>query len=116
MLKKVPKYWFVANLFYLVDIVSTSIPDWATWGQWGACSNTCGYGLQERTRSCTGLLNNCEGDARDTDICKTSCPEYLRKYNKRGCNMVQCILETSPQRSDLMLKIYLAKLHFTRMS
>ena len=64
---------FVFNLFfYLVDGV------WQEWGQWRACSVTCGGSTHLRYRVCTppkfgGL--DCQGSGRDEKPCgEAECP------------------------------------------
>ncbi|XP_071117871.1 A disintegrin and metalloproteinase with thrombospondin motifs adt-1-like isoform X2 [Haliotis cracherodii] len=48
------------------------------WSSWGACSDTCGGGTQDRTRSCTAPKFggvDCQGPAVDTMACNTNhCP------------------------------------------
>ncbi|XP_046560771.1 A disintegrin and metalloproteinase with thrombospondin motifs adt-1-like, partial [Haliotis rubra] len=48
------------------------------WSSWGACSDTCGGGTQDRTRSCTAPKYggvDCLGPAVDTMACNTNhCP------------------------------------------
>ena len=48
------------------------------WSDWSSCSETCGDGLQFRTRECEPPQyggNDCEGDLRDAQGCnEVSCP------------------------------------------
>ncbi|XP_060586448.1 uncharacterized protein LOC132742139, partial [Ruditapes philippinarum] len=52
---------------------------WTNWGQWSACSVTCGDGLKSRSRSCTNpspspLGKYCDGDSSEVVSCrKSSC-------------------------------------------
>ncbi|KAH3755669.1 hypothetical protein DPMN_190367 [Dreissena polymorpha] len=51
---------------------------WTDWGSWSSCSDTCGYGLRERYRNCSGMnemQNFCVGNDAQTVMCKTSCNE-----------------------------------------
>ena len=53
---------------------------WGEWGKFGACSSSCGTGLQYRTRSCDNPEaanggKQCIGDATDSSSCLTAdCP------------------------------------------
>ncbi|XP_052282757.1 coadhesin-like isoform X1 [Dreissena polymorpha] len=51
---------------------------WTDWGSWSSCSNTCGYGLKERYRNCSGTFEPwdfCVGSDVQNVMCKTSCNE-----------------------------------------
>ena len=63
-----------------------SLPDgsWGNWGEWSECSQSCGQGQRERTRSCndpapTGNGTYCSHDG-------SSCNEY------EECNSGNCTL------------------------
>nr|XP_022344318.1 SCO-spondin-like isoform X5 [Crassostrea virginica] len=53
---------------------------WTSWGSWASCSETCGGGVQSRTRSCTNPAPqyggaNCVGMSSSTQTCNTqNCP------------------------------------------
>ncbi|XP_078700931.1 coadhesin-like [Branchiostoma floridae x Branchiostoma belcheri] len=51
---------------------------WGPWSDWGACSVTCGAGVERRTRGCVGPANggkDCHGDREETRRCsKKPCP------------------------------------------
>ncbi|XP_052769612.1 coadhesin-like [Mya arenaria] len=53
---------------------------WSTWNSWSSCSNTCGHGLMQRSRNCTGVTgaspNMCLGEPIKYKACKTSCSEH----------------------------------------
>ncbi|XP_046560997.1 sushi, von Willebrand factor type A, EGF and pentraxin domain-containing protein 1-like [Haliotis rubra] len=46
--------------------------EWGMWGDWGACSVTCGRGYKTRHRSCDSLQDGskpCVGNYRNTEVC-----------------------------------------------
>merc|ERR1719402_838022 len=53
---------------------------WSDFGSWSTCSKECGYGTQERVRSCTNPApayggSQCEGDVKETQQCMNEpCP------------------------------------------
>ena len=58
---------------YIVDC------EWDDFGEWSICDQTCGGGLQSRTRSTKAYAKNggipCTGDKKGTQSCNTdSCP------------------------------------------
>jgi len=64
---------------------------WSAWGEYSACTKTCGGGLQTRTRTCTnpapsGGGSQCSGLASESKECMTSsCPgtgDYTKLTNK----------------------------------
>ncbi|KAK7501165.1 hypothetical protein BaRGS_00007650, partial [Batillaria attramentaria] len=47
---------------------------WETWGEWSACSTTCGEGQKSRSRRCVdtvsgNLASECQGDTTETRTC-----------------------------------------------
>lgn len=50
--------------------------NWGTWGTWASCSQTCGGGIQYRTRSCDSPVpanggTTCGGSASESQSCNT---------------------------------------------
>ncbi|CAK8678214.1 unnamed protein product [Clavelina lepadiformis] len=60
------------------------IGQWDKWQDWGSCSQTCGKGVQFRSRDCLGDLpgyGNCTGDEDDMRLCNlTSCPVIEKNF------------------------------------
>ncbi|XP_060837417.1 semaphorin-5A isoform X2 [Rhopalosiphum padi] len=54
-----------------LDQPSDSEDSWSEWSPWSACSADCGGGVQVRTRTCEGPLDNCEGQNTQTRPCNT---------------------------------------------
>ena len=52
---------------------------WSTWGEWGACSETCGPGTQTKSRTCTNPAPQAGGD---------SCPGTSTE--SKECNLKVC--------------------------
>lgn len=42
---------------------------WTEWSPWSACSAECGGGVQVKSRTCDGLIDNCEGLTKLTRPC-----------------------------------------------
>ena len=42
---------------------------WTSWSSWGQCSQTCGTGVQHRTRNCTKPQQGCDGSDTETRQC-----------------------------------------------
>ncbi|CAB3254489.1 unnamed protein product [Arctia plantaginis] len=61
-----------------VDIAIWNAVGWAGWGEWGACSKTCGGGQQTRRRYCS----------------KPTCEGYGEQ--KRACNSFNCAGTINP--------------------
>ena len=62
---------------------------WTSWGSWASCSETCGGGVQSRTRSCTNPAPqyggaNCVGMSSSTQRCNTqNCPSKMSLHCKK---------------------------------
>ncbi|XP_071836091.1 uncharacterized protein [Apostichopus japonicus] len=74
--------------------------NWASWGPWGECSESCGGGIQYRSRNCTDpaprhLGADCVGSEQDSQVCKDQpCPIdgvfgswYASGYNNGDCTV-----------------------------
>ena len=58
--------------------------NWASWFEWTKCTNSCGGGTQERSRTCTNPAPSengipCQGEDTETQRCNTE--ECASKYN-----------------------------------
>ncbi|XP_061167956.1 serine-rich adhesin for platelets-like [Saccostrea echinata] len=63
-----------------------AVPSYTSWSVWGACDQTCGDGLQTRTRNCTDVT----GADRDWD-----CGNELKE--EKACNGLQaCVVSSNP--------------------
>ena len=57
---------------------------WSSWSRWTSCTQSCGSGSQERSRTCTSPPpryggNYCLGNPREKQLCnKLSCPGKKR--------------------------------------
>ncbi|XP_038044114.1 semaphorin-5A-like isoform X2 [Patiria miniata] len=55
---------------------------WSCWSEWSDCSESCGEGLHQRTRTCTNPIpahggRECEGPETVTEMCSVSeCPDF----------------------------------------
>ncbi|XP_008302852.1 A disintegrin and metalloproteinase with thrombospondin motifs 7 [Stegastes partitus] len=65
---------------------------WASWGEWSACSRTCGAGVQSAERDCDNPVPKyrgkyCLGERRRYKICNTApCPEELPSFRNIQCS------------------------------
>ena len=62
------------------------IRQWQEWGEWSACTASCGQGLEVRARACNQATSEaddtCPGDATVTRICSSSeCPGISTNIN-----------------------------------
>ena len=71
----------VITLITLFDCVCKTVNgNWGAWSVFGACTSTCGAGLQIRRRQCNNPApanggENCDGNITDTQHCNTqACP------------------------------------------
>ena len=46
---------------------------WSPWGAWSECSESCGGGLRQHTRTCISFVENllldCPGNSQESEIC-----------------------------------------------
>jgi len=63
--------FIIIIFFFLLDQPSDSEDSWSEWSPWSACSADCGGGVQIRTRTCEGPLDDCEGQSTFTRPCNT---------------------------------------------
>ena len=71
-----------SNILNICNFLSADCK-WNPWGQWGPCSETCGKGRQERTRSVnvTATIGGRQCEGSDTQ--------------SRGCNYTPCPSKTN---------------------
>lgn len=75
-----------------VDRVRTGGPAWGPWGEWSACSRTCGGGVYYQERTCFTVRNvplrsdKCDGPARNYRSCNIQdCPEGSKDFREEQC-------------------------------
>lgn len=61
---------FIYILFCL-DQPSDLEDSWSEWSSWNTCSADCGGGVQVKTRTCDGPMENCDGPTKLTRPCNT---------------------------------------------
>ncbi|CAF1041453.1 unnamed protein product [Didymodactylos carnosus] len=71
---------------------------WSLWSPFGACSGTCGTGIQVRSRNCSAQLGSdqCPGSPIDTQQCDTtiSCPtdgQWGAWTGWTNCSSIACV-------------------------
>jgi len=85
-------------------------PIWTAWSQWGACSKSCGAGVQQRKRVCSEETN-CPGRNFEEKTCYTNCdPIVWSPWQSSGCSATcgggyetlsrDCISGPCPQSTD----------------
>ena len=56
--------------------------EWSDFGNWSLCSETCGFGVKERKRTCLDPRNLCNGSYYEIGYCFiTECNITDREYN-----------------------------------
>ncbi|XP_067687059.1 sushi, von Willebrand factor type A, EGF and pentraxin domain-containing protein 1-like [Haliotis asinina] len=74
--------------------------EWGMWGDWGACSVTCGRGFKTRHRSCDSLQDGskpCVGNHRSTAVCNGGpCQVCHKQYllHSRDITDVACTTDS----------------------
>lgn len=72
-------YKCINIISYILLIISVD-GGYSEWGEWNACTVTCGIGSKSRTRDCDNPVPdyggaNCSGDSEDIMTCnETPCP------------------------------------------
>ena len=58
---------------------------WAAWGQYSACSVTCGSGTRRRSRSCVPANGGCRGRSQEIGRCDEPICE-VGELSNNTCN------------------------------
>jgi len=84
-------YCYLESVFCTIAIYHLVVKKvWTPWGEWGACSVTCGGGGQRRYRTCmtktiyghhSGTVNHCTGSSYRKRRCNTHKCYYPRVYH-----------------------------------
>ena len=75
---------------YYVGCISVN-GGWSNWGDWGACSRSCGGGTKHRSRNCDNPSpqyggSYCHGDSSNSDSCNTDdCGKFIQRLNSILC-------------------------------
>ena len=54
---------------------------WSCWGEWTACSVSCGFGMRSRARECLGP-GQCEGMSQAIESCEMPSCEWYRGWDQ----------------------------------
>lgn len=68
-------------------------PYLSNWGEWGACSQTCNEGVQERNRECrNGNVGDlgCEGETTETKVCYLKACVFWTPWTEFGACSRSC--------------------------
>ncbi|XP_018318532.1 A disintegrin and metalloproteinase with thrombospondin motifs 2 isoform X2 [Agrilus planipennis] len=80
---------------------------WSDWSEWGACSRSCGTGVQFRTRKCDNPLpsyggSECFGLSEEWRVCNLEkCPGPMTDIRAQQCNRLPQILKLRDQRANV---------------
>jgi len=70
-------------------VQDSSLCLWSSWGEWGACSSTCGKGVQERFRVFLVGQHGREGRSLDEDKCMGGSHD-TRSCTRSNCPAAEC--------------------------
>jgi len=102
--------WIISFIFFVVD------GGFGSWSSYGACSETCGEGTQERTRECDKPApahggEECLGEWKQAKQCKVKeCPGMfffnIRSYNSICCDVSSFNIYENPLKSRIHMLLY----------
>ncbi|XP_052006280.1 A disintegrin and metalloproteinase with thrombospondin motifs 2-like isoform X1 [Xyrauchen texanus] len=88
------KHCFKGHCVWLTPDIIKQDGSWGMWSEFGACSRSCGRGLQFRTRDCDNPLpanggRSCAGPSYQFQMCKThDCEDPYHDYRAEQCSMM----------------------------
>ncbi|XP_053387583.1 uncharacterized protein LOC128551141 [Mercenaria mercenaria] len=77
----------VVSLNVVIFSILVTNGDWTSWGDWGACSVTCGIGITTRIRTCSNprpstMGQYCEGNSEQVQICNDNACSGIGQWSE----------------------------------